>query len=113
MNRANYHFMMMGVVTRLDERLGIDIAVRRPVDKPDRQKIGLFREQAELGRKNEFVWIETFKDGDFRPIAQSQFGLDLVRIGNPFVLNLETQREITFRLEVWRGDLVQPFGGRE
>src|SRR5260370_40328832 len=58
MSCADYHFMMLGVVTLFDERLGIDITVRTPLRKTDRQQTARFREQADLVCRNRVFWIE-------------------------------------------------------
>jgi len=51
-NRADDEFVMLGVVTCLDEWLGIDMTMGRPVDGPNRKQPGFFLEQPKFCSKD-------------------------------------------------------------
>src|SRR5438105_480300 len=74
-DRADDELVMLGVITGFDIRLRIDIQMRRPIYKSDRQKIRFFGQQSELGAENPIVWLETAKDRNFRPFCQTHLRL--------------------------------------
>lgn len=106
MNGPGDYFVMRRVVSGFNEWLRIHIEVRRPIHKSNGKEEGLFSKQADLGAEDPFVRLEPAKHGYLSPIRQTEFGLQLVRVGNPFILNLETQRQLSFRLQVGRHDLA-------
>ena len=91
----------------------IYIEVWRPIHKPNRKKIRLFREQTDLRPEDPFVRLKSAKHGHLAPFRQAQLGLQLIRIRNPLVLDLKTQGEIPFGLQIGRHDLTRPFSGSE
>ena len=93
--------------------LRIYIQVRRPIDESHRKKIRLFREQSDLCPENPLVRLKPAEHRYLSPFRQPQFGLQLIRIGNPLVLNLQTQGEIAFWLQIGRHDLTQTFRSSE
>src|SRR5262249_59004607 len=58
------------------------------------------------------IGIEASKDRDFAPFRQTGFELKLVRISDSFVLNLQTERNIAFVLQIRGHDLAETFGRR-
>ena len=51
-NRADDEFMMLGVITCLDERLGIDMTVGRPIDGANREQPWFFLDQLKFCSKD-------------------------------------------------------------
>ena len=109
-NGTGDELVMFGVITGFDVRLWIDIQMRRPVHKSDGQQIRFLRQDPDFCPENPFVRLKPTKYRDLAPGRQPHLGLQLVRIGDALILNLETQREIAFLLQIRRDDLAKAFG---
>src|SRR5213078_3573646 len=64
-NGADDDFVMLGVVTRVDIRLRIDIQMRRPIHEADRKEIGFRSQQSEFCPENPIIRLEAAKDRYF------------------------------------------------
>ena len=112
-NPADDEFVVLGVVTCLDEWLGIDMTMGRPVCEADGEQIRLALKQSQFSAKDQLVRLEAFEDSDLGPLGQSQFTLNFVGIPDALALRLKTKGQVALPLKVRRHDLVQPFSGRE
>ncbi len=93
MNEADDHFVMFSPIASFDKRLRIYIQVWRPIHEPNRKEIRLFP-------NNPISVPKIHSSGGTRetrylsPISEAQLALQLIRVRNPLVLDLETQRKV-------------------
>src|SRR5262244_2652037 len=106
MNGSDRDFVMFSPIPSFDKRLRIDIQVRGPIHKPNRKEIRLFSQQPDLRAEDPFIRLKSPKHSHLSPSRQTKLGLQLIRIRNPLVLDLKTQREVSFRLQIRRDDLA-------
>ncbi len=105
-NRADNEFVVFGIITRLDERLWINIAVRRPVDRPDGKQPWFALDQSKLGSEDYLIGFETFENRNLSPFQKADFELSFVLIADPFALDLGADGNVALRLQIGCHDLA-------
>ena len=110
-NPADDEFVVLGVVTCLDEGLRINMTVGRPIDRPNGQQPRFFLNEAEFRSEDYFVRFEPPEDCDFGPFQKADFELSFVGVANALALDLGADGDVALRLQIGCYDLAQAFSG--